>query len=378
MIVLRGLWSLFVAAMTLVGVILGNYAADIVTRQIETPGAEPRDEMLFGLGFNLVGGLIGFLFGLVSFRKIISWVTYMETVPLIDKISAVIGILIGLAVAILATTPFANIEGLGLPIRIFACVVGIILGIGFAMSAKEQIVYVFPGLAPDRSDDVTAAVATQAKLLDTNIIIDGRISDIAATGFLEGPIFIPGFVLQELRHIAGSADNLKRARGRRGLDMLNRLKQLETIETELFEDYPKELDMNEEVDQRLVSLADLVGASVVTNDYSVNEIAKLKNVAVLNVNELANAMKPVFLPGEDLTVTIVKEGKEPGQGVAYLDDGTMVVVEGGASHLGQMAPAIVTSVLQTAAGKMIFSDLMDEDGTAASGTTVRKKRDNKK
>ena len=375
MILLRGLWSLFVAAVTLVGVIVANYGSTLLLRQIAMPEAEPRDEVLFRLGFNALGGLIGFLFGLFSFRKIISWVTYMETVPLLDKVSAVIGILIGLAVAILATTPFATVEGFGVPIRIFACVVGIVLGIGFAMSAKEQIAFVFPGLTSDASGSAVPAAPTQAKMLDTNIIIDGRIADIAATGFLEGPIFIPGFVLQELRHIAGSADNLKRARGRRGLDMLNRLKQLDNIETDVFEDYPQELDQNEEVDQRLVSLAALVGSSVVTNDYSVNEIAKLKNVNVLNVNELANAIKPVYLPGEELTVTIVKEGKEAGQGVAYLDDGTMVVVEGGAKYLGQLTPAIVTSVLQTTAGKMIFTDLATEEGASASGTVARKKRD---
>jgi len=377
MILLRGLWSLFVAAMTLVGVILANYATNIIIKQIAMPDSEPGDAIMFRIGLNVLGGLLGFLFGLVSFRKLVSWITEMEKVPLLDKISAIIGVLIGLVVAILFTTPFANIEGVGVPIRIAACVVGIILGIGFSMSAKEQILYVFPGLAPGKSRGEVVAGASRAKMLDTNIIIDGRISDVANTGFLEGVILIPGFVLQELRHIAGSADNLKRARGRRGLDMLNRLKQLEPVEIRVFDDYPPELDTSEEVDQRLVSLADLTGSAVVTNDFSVNEIAKLKSVPVLNVNELANAMRPVFLPGEDLTVTIVKEGKEPGQGVAYLDDGTMVVVEGGANYLGHIAPVVVTSVLQTTAGKMIFSDLADEDGNSSSGSTVRRKREKK-
>lgn len=375
MIILGGLWSVFVAAMTLVGAIIANYVAVLLFRQFDTPVADPRDEMLFRIGFNVVGGLTGFLFGMVSFRKLIAWATHMENVPLLDKIAAVIGVLIGLVVAMLATTPFANVEGLGVPIRIFAAVVGIILGIGFAMSAKEQILYVFPGLAPERTGAIGVMGSCRPKMLDTNIIIDGRIADIAAAGFLEGPILVPGFVLQELRHIAGSADPLKRARGRRGLDMLNRLKQLDNVQTSVFEDYPKGLDMNEEVDQRLVSLAALNNATVVTNDYSVNEIAKLKNVPVINVNELANAMKPIFLPGEDLTVTIVKEGREPGQGVAYLDDGTMVVVEGGAQHLGEIVPVVVTSVLQTTAGKMIFTDLATENGESVSGAVVRKRRD---
>lgn len=374
MILLRGLWSLFVTAMTLVGVILANYGSDLLLKQWEDAGSESQNMMAFKLGFNVVGGLIGFLFGLVSFRKLISWVNYMEGVPLVDKVASVTGVLIGLVVAILATMPVASLEGLGLPIRIFACVVGIILGIGFAMSAKEQILYVFPGFAADKTEQAVSTGNSTAKMLDTNIIIDGRIADIAGTGFLEGPVLIPGFVLQELRHIASSADSLKRARGRRGLDILNRLKQVDGVETSVFEDYPEELDSSEEVDQRLVSLAALCGATVVTNDFSVNEIAKLKNVPVLNVNELANAMKPVFLPGEDLTVTIVKEGKEPGQGVAYLDDGTMVVVEGGSDHLGQLVGVVVTSVLQTTAGKMIFSEIQGDE-SAGGTTTVRKRRE---
>jgi uncharacterized protein YacL len=340
-------------------------------------GSEPRDELLFRIGCAVVGGLLGFLFGLVSFRKLISWGTYMETVPLLDKIAAALGVLIGLVVAILATTPFANLEGIGLPIRILAIVVFIILGIGFAMSAKEQILFVFPNLAPAIAEGPAALARSQAKMLDTNIIIDGRIADIAATGFLEGPILIPGFVLQELRHIAGSADGLKRARGRRGLDMLNRLKQLENVDTQVFEDYPADLDMTEEVDQRLVSLAALTATSVVTNDYGVHEIAKLKNVQVLNVNELANAMKPVFLPGEALGVTVVKEGKENGQGVAYLDDGTMVVVEGAADFIGHMVTAEVTSVLQTAAGKMIFSNIQASDDGSPVDAQPRKRRERK-
>jgi uncharacterized protein YacL len=316
---------------------------------------------MFRIGFSVVGGLIGFLFGLMSFRKLISWVTEMEKVPLLDKIAAVAGVLIGLTVAILFTTPFANSENWGLPIRIAACVVGIILGIGFSMSAKEQILYIFPSLAPEKHVGPARVEPCAPKMLDTNIIIDGRIADIAAVGFLEGRILIPGFVLQELRHIAGSADGLKRARGRRGLDMLNRLKQVEGVETAVFEDYPADLDMAEEVDQRLVSLADLVGATVVTNDYSVNEIAKLKGVRTINVNELANAMKPVFLPGENMTVTVVKEGREAGQGVAYLDDGTMIVVDNGRRYVGESVTAVVTTVLQTSAGRMIFTRLKADE-----------------
>jgi len=164
-------------------------------------------------------------------------------------------------------------------------------------------------------------------------------------------------VLQELQQIADSAMSLKRARGRRGLEVLNQLKSDTTAPVEILNDYGEGDVESDPVDLRLVKLARRRGASVVTNDYSVNEIAKLHEVPVLNVNELSNALKPVFLPGEELTVTIVKEGKEPGQGVAYLDDGTMVVVEHASQAVGQLCPVVVTSVLQTRAGKMIFAEL---------------------
>jgi len=249
-----------------------------------------------------------------------------------------------------------------LPIRIFASVVGVVLGVGFAMSARGQIVYVFPSLESSLVLTGTASrTRTKPKMLDTNIIIDGRIADIVDSGFLEGTLLVPDFILQELHYIADSSDRLRRARGRRGLDMLNSLKNLEGVEISIYEDYsPEEVDA-EEVDTQLVKLAKARDAVVITNDYSVNEIAKLNGVPVLNVNELANALKPVFLPGEELTVTIVKEGKEPGQGVGYLDDGTMVVVEDGADALGQIVPVTVTSVLQTNAGKMIFAELPEDD-----------------
>jgi len=241
-------------------------------------------------------------------------------------------------------------------------VAGIALGVGFAMSARGQIVYVFPSLEGSSALGVaTARIRTKPKMLDTNIIIDGRIADIVESGFLEGTLLVPDFILQELHYIADSSDRLRRARGRRGLDMLNSLKNLDGVEISIYEDYSAEEVDAEEVDTQLVKLAKARDAVVITNDYSVNEIAKLNGVPVLNVNELANTLKPVFLPGEELTVTIVKEGKEPGQGVGYLDDGTMVVVEDGADALGQLSPVTVSSVLQTNAGKMIFAELPEDD-----------------
>ncbi len=361
MFILRGLWSLFVAAVVLVGIIFGNLIAQGLLPRVHLESGS-HDALLFAAGLNVVGGLLGFLAALFSFRKIVSWVNYFERVALVDKIAGAIGITLGLVVALLITVPFAEIPGYGLPIRIFASVVGIVLGVGFAMSARGQIVYVFPNLESSFPlSDATARARIRPKMLDTNVIIDGRIADVVESGFLEGALFVPDFILQELRYIADSSDNLRRARGRRGLDMLNTLKALDGVEVAIYEDYSDEEVPYEEVDTRLVKLARAKDATVVTNDYSVNEIAKLNGVPVLNVNELAIALKPVFLPGEELTVTIVKEGKEPEQGVGYLDDGTMIVVEGAARAIGQMLPVVVISVLQTNAGKMIFAELPEDD-----------------
>lgn len=358
MILLRGLWSLFVAAVTLVGVIVGKLTFNALEPRLIGLNLSQFQEMSFQIGLLAVGGLIGFLFSLYAFRALVSFINRLESVSLLDKVAASIGVLLGLVVALLATAPIAEVN-FGLPIRIFASVVCVILGVGFAVSAKEQIVYVFPSLSL-RTPIAEEQVPARAKMLDTNIIIDGRIADICSTGFLEGAILVPGFVLRELHQIADSADGLKRARGRRGLEVLNRLKKIPTVEVRVLDTYPASDDPNEDVDVRLVKLALELGACVVTNDYSVNEIAQLHGVRVLNVNELAGAMRPVYLPGEEIVVTIVKEGKEPGQGVAYLDDGTMVVVEKAARHVGQMVPAVVTSALQTSAGKMIFSDLVTD------------------
>ncbi len=366
MALLRGLWSLFVISVTLVGVMGGAIIHTLIQPRLEPLNLGPYQKTTFYVGLLVVGGLIGFLISLYLFRALVRFVNRLETVSLLDKVAVAVGVLLGLIVAVLATTPLQAYSTAGLPIRIFVTLVFVILGVGFVMSAKQQIVYVFPSLAT-RTPVTEEQPPVRAKMLDTNIIIDGRIADICSTGFLEGPILVPGFILRELHHIADSPDNLKRARGRRGLEVLNRLRRLSNCDVRIFEEYPSNVEPGEDVDVRLVKLAQEVGACIVTNDYSVNEIAKLHNVKVLNVNELASAMRPVFLPGEEIMVTIVKEGKEPGQGVAYLDDGTMVVVEKASKYLGQTVPAIVTSSLQTSAGKMIFCDLAIEESNAKEG-----------
>lgn len=196
------------------------------------------------------------------------------------------------------------------------------------------------------------------KVLDTNIIIDGRISDICKTRFLEGPIICPATVLRELQKLADSADPLKRNRGRLGLDNLNKLQEDTEISIEIYDDFSERDEGGPDVDSHLVSIAKRLGGKVVTNDYNLNKVAILQGVEVLNINELANALKPVFLAGEELTVQVIKYGREAGQGVAYLPDGTMIVVEGGDTYIGKEVKVAVTSILQTVAGRLIFGKPM--------------------
>ncbi|HVN71858.1 MAG TPA: PIN domain-containing protein [Desulfomonilia bacterium] len=194
--------------------------------------------------------------------------------------------------------------------------------------------------------------STRLKILDTSVIIDGRISDISDAGFIEGTLIAPQFILNELQHIADSSDPLKRARGRRGLDILNKLQKSPHAKIEVMDiDFPK----IKEVDSKLIALARDINADILTNDFNLNKIAQIQGVNVLNINQLANAVKPIVLPGESMSVSITRQGKERGQGVAYLDDGTMVVVEQGESLLNQNIEVVVTSILQTPAGRMIFA-----------------------
>ncbi len=209
----------------------------------------------------------------------------------------------------------------------------------------------------------TAPQGEIPKILDTSAIIDGRIADVCETGFVEGPFIIPQFVLRELQHIADSPDPLKRNRGRRGLDILNRVQKQNDVEVRISEqDFPK----LQEVDSKLVELAKKINGSIITNDYNLNKVAELQGLMVLNINQLSNALKPVVLPGETIHVQVLKEGKEAGQGVAYLDDGTMVVVEEGKRLIGKELNVMVTSVLQTTAGRMIFARPREEDSVSSN------------
>jgi uncharacterized protein YacL len=230
------------------------------------------------------------------------------------------------------------------------------LGFNILVMRKRDLLSLVGGLRSPgergESRDKGAAKLSGAKvLLDTSAIIDGRIADVSQTGFIGGAMVVPRFVLSELQHIADSPDALRRNRGRRGLDILSKLQRDSLVPIEMVD-----TDANGmEVDARLVKMAKQHGCAILTNDYNLNRVAALQGVRVLNINELANALKAVVLPGEELTVRVIQEGKEIGQGVGYLDDGTMIVIEGGRRYLGGQLTVVVTRVLQTVAGRMIFA-----------------------
>jgi len=228
------------------------------------------------------------------------------------------------------------------------------VGLTVALKKEEEIFSFFSHLA---GKERIGTEEGSYKILDTSVIIDGRIADLCEAGFVEGTLIIPNFVLRELQQIADSPSPTKRARGKRGLDMVNRLQIQESIPVRIVDkDFPEIA----EVDGKLIQLAKLTGGKVVTNDYNLKRVAKIQKVKVLNINEIATALKPVLLPGESLKINILKEGENPNQGIAYLDDGTMVVVEGGKRQIGKTIDVQVTSVLQTTTGKMIFAEVKEE------------------
>ena len=325
----------------------------------------------------VLGGLIGFLaspYFIRCLKRFSAWVEQqLGKMPIHDVIAGAIGLAIGLIIANLLGYSFAKIPIVGDYIPVIFSIVFGYLGITITIKKRQELTGLFDFVPRFMKDfakmkemragasqapaETAKAVAPKAEdkgyeLLDTSVIIDGRIADICDTGFIEGTLLIPVFVLEELQHIADSSDVLKRTRGRRGLDILQRIRQSTKVKVEITN---VDFDDIAEVDSKLVRLGQQVGGKIITNDYNLNKVAQLRGVEVLNINELSNAVKPVVIPGETMHVTIVKAGKEPGQGVAYLDDGTMIVVENGYHHMNESITVEVTSALQTAAGRMIFA-----------------------
>ncbi len=270
----------------------------------------------------------------------------LQNITLYELMIGVCGLIAGLIIANLISIPLVKIEVVGVALSIIINVLFGICGIYFALIKRND--NVFDGIK-GKGRTSTPKVF---KLLDTSVIIDGRILDLSRTGFLEGELVVPGFVLEELRHLADSADDLVRAKGRRGLDVLNMLKSDAK--------FPITIDKSGgdngiEVDEQLLAKAKEIDAKIITTDYNLGKVAVIRGIEVLNINDLANSMKPVAVSGEEMTIRIIKEGKENGQGVGYLEDGTMVVVEQAYKFKGQLIDVIVTSVLQTSAGRMVFA-----------------------
>ena len=291
----------------------------------------------------------------------------LQTISTSDLIGGVVGLITGMIIAFLITQIYSGIIDGALNLTLSICIYVVLGYIGMVVGNKKLPEFFSVTLNSrrlaakqpseenpyDYNPKESKKKGAIPKILDTSVIIDGRIEEIMKTGFLEGPIVIPEFVLVELRHIADSSDALKRNRGRRGLDILNKIQEDYGIEI-YNTDSEKALKEIPEVDVKLLKLAQIMKGKVVTNDFNLNKVAAIKGVPVLNINELANAMKPMVIPGEVMTVTLIKQGKEAGQAIAYLDDGTMIVVEDGRRRIGQTLEINVTSVLQTAAGRMIF------------------------
>ena len=281
----------------------------------------------------------------------------LQSVPANDIIVGTFGLIIGLIIAFLVSQVFVGMKIFYLG-TILTIITYLMLGYLGVIIATKKVKDFIPNLMAGRK--VAAGGKSKGKLsdatpkiFDTSVIIDGRIADIMKTGFIEGNIVIPEFVLVELRHIADSSDALKRNRGRRGLDILSKIQNDYGVEI-YNTNGEKALEEIPEVDVKLLKLAQLINGKVVTNDFNLNKVAGIKGVEVLNINELANTLKPVVLPGEDMQIFLVKEGKENNQAIAYLDDGTMIVVEEGRKYIGNTVDVTVTSVLQTSAGRMIF------------------------
>lgn len=308
----------------------------------------------------IVFGLVSLFFSKAIFDGVVNMAKSIEkqlqSVPMTELIKGSIGLIVGLLIAFLLSSPIVKAVPGGISIAIIVTLYLLFgyLGVNVVMKRWSEINWnVFKKTKDEREIDSPEMNSVRIpKILDTSVIIDGRIFDICKTGFVEGPIIIPEFVLKELRHIADSADDLKRNRGRRGLDILKMIQKELDIEVIIDE---TDFDDVNEVDVKLLKLGQKLNGRVVTNDYNLNKVAEVQGVFVLNINELANAIKPVVLPGEKMKIQIIKAGKENGQGVAYLDDGTMIVVEDGQRYIGKTIVVTVTSVLQTAAGRMIFA-----------------------
>jgi uncharacterized protein YacL len=357
------------------GGLLGHQIGRLcVNTDVVDKALDPRLVPWFVYGTAAVGLMTGVLIAEMLLQLVLRALRRIAAAQPMDRAIGAAGLVLGVVVGSAVCVPFA-IAGIGAESSFFRplLIIGIlgmagIIGMLFTLSLREELWRLFgfereqsQVAAPDAEEaaEASADAGMPPKILDTSVIIDGRIAAVRDTGFLEGRLIIPSFVLGELQHIADSADPQRRKRGRRGLVMLNKMQKEFAQDVQIVEEFDLELSDTDEVDIRLVHVSKHLGGHVVTNDFNLSKVAELHGVQVLNVNELANALKPVLLHGEELQVNVVKVGREPGQGVGYLEDGTMVVVEGAADRVGDDVLASVTSMIQTVAGKMVFASLAE-------------------
>jgi uncharacterized protein YacL len=349
------------------GGIIGYAISKFFEPRLEASSSFPNQS-----GLIIAFGLLGFILATIAYRYVLSFNEWFLKVISHSSgpklISGLIGGVFGLMVSFAITTYILSPLLLELSEEYFG------VKILITMSITVISIYIFSFLLSNVnfgfSREGAESPGPVPKVLDTNIIIDGRVCDIVKSNFLEGPIIVPASVLKELQKIADSSDSLKRNRGRLGLDNLNKMQEDPDILIEIYDDFSERDEEGPDVDSHLVYVAKRLGGKVVTNDYNLNKVAVLQGVEVLNINELANALKPVYLPGEALTVQVIKYGREAGQGVAYLPDGTMIVVEGGDTYIGKEVDVAVTSILQTVAGRLIFAKPQPKKG---EGKEVRSK-----
>ena len=338
----------------MLAVAFGGWQLGMLLSRLVAPTAIPVAGSYYQSIMTLIGAVLGFV--LAPYVTVVPYRALRERlheIPARALVMGIIGLLIGLFIAALLALPLSLLPGaLG---QILPFATAIVLGSVGATTVvmRDRDILAILGLFVAQD---TVSRKRNIVLLDTSVIVDGRVADISGTGFIGGTMIVPRFVLDELQHIADSPDPLRRNRGRRGLDILNDMQKDERVPLEI-----SEMDASDirEVDSKLVSLARDQDCPILTNDYNLNRVAELQGVQVLNINELANAVKAIVLPGEALQVQIIQEGKELGQGVGYLDDGTMVVVENGKRHLDSTIEIVVTRVLQTVAGRMIFGQPRD-------------------
>jgi uncharacterized protein YacL len=316
--------------------------------------APPEYHLRYVAVATLAGVVIGGLFTpLITVKPIQFLRNRIRVLPAQELLAIIVGLILGLVIAALLSPVLANLPSpLGDIMPLIAAVLFGYFGVAVMTLRRKDI---FSLVGKRFSSSEAGESSDRLVLLDTSVIIDGRIADISQTGFIPGTMVVPRFVLNELQHIADSADSLRRNRGRRGLEMLNRLKQESVIPVRI-----TDMDVPEarEVDDKLIMLAKNLRCPVVTNDYNMNRVAQLQGVLVLNINELANAVKSMLLPGETISVKVIQEGKELGQGVGYLDDGTMIVIEEGRPYIGQTISVLVKKVLQKTEGRLVFAQPM--------------------